>query len=70
MNPFQRSIEQGLVKVLKNSKTAAVALYTLSDSEDSKNDMSMLLENAPLNSIDLLTKHGQENLNVDHTFMK
>lgn len=63
----QMSIEKGLV--LKDSQTTAVALYTLSGSEDSKSDMSMLMENTPLNIINLLAKHGQVNLTVDHTYI-
>lgn len=65
----QRAIKKVLVKVLKDSQTAAVALYTLSDSEDSESDLSMLVEDTPLNIIDLLAKHGQENLSVDHTYI-
>lgn len=65
----QRAIEKGLVKVLKDSQTAAVALYTLSDSEDSESDLSMLVEDTPLNIIDLLAKLGQENVSVDHTYI-
>lgn len=61
------SIEKGLV--LKDSQTTAVVLYTLSGSEDSKSDMPMLMENTPLNFINLLAKHGQVNLTVDHTYI-
>lgn len=61
------SIEKGLV--LKDSQTTAVSLYTLSGSEDSKSDMSMLMENTPLNIFNLLAKHGQVNLTVDHTYI-
>lgn len=63
----QMSIEKGLV--LKDSQTTAVVLYTLSGSEDSKSDMPMLMENTPLNFINLLAKHGQVNLTVDHTYI-
>lgn len=31
--------------------------------------MSMLVEDTPLNIIDLLAKHGQDNLSVDHTYI-
>jgi hypothetical protein len=55
--------------VLKESKTAAVALYTLSDSEDSDCDISRLVEDTPLNIIDLITKHGQENLSIDDSYI-
>lgn len=65
----QRAIQKGLVKVLKDSQTAAVALYTLSDFDDSESDMSMLVEDTPLNISDLLAKHVQENLSVDHTYI-
>lgn len=61
------SIEKGLV--LKDSQTTAVSLYTLSGSEDSKSDMSMLMENTPLNINNLLAKHGQVNITVDHTYI-
>lgn len=61
------SIEKGLV--LKDSQTTAVALYTLSGSEDSKSDMSMLMENTPQNIINLLAKHDQVNLTVDHIYI-
>lgn len=61
------SIEKGLV--LKDSQTTAVSLYTLSGSEDSKSDMSMLMENTPLTIFNLLAKHGQVNLTVDHTYI-
>lgn len=67
----QRAIEnfKGLVKVLKDSRTAAVALYTLLDSEDSKSDVSILVKDTSLIIIDLFAKRGQENLSVDHTYI-
>lgn len=35
------------------------------DSEDSESDVSMLLEDTPLNIINFLAKHCQEYLSVD-----
>lgn len=64
----QRAIEKGIMKVLKQSQTAAVALYTLSDS-DSESDVSMLVEDTPLNIIELLAKHGQENLSIEDSYI-
>ena len=56
-------MEKDIVKLLKDSNTPAVALYTLSDSDDSNDDMSMLVEEYPPNIIELIAKCGQENIN-------
>ena len=52
----QRAIEKSIFKVLKDSQIPAVALYTLSDSEDRETDVAMLVEDTPLNIIELLAK--------------
>ncbi|XP_022298918.2 uncharacterized protein LOC111107831 isoform X1 [Crassostrea virginica] len=65
----QKAIEKSIFKVLKDSQTPAVALYTLSDSEDSETDVARLVEDTPLNIIELLAKHGQENLRIDDTYI-
>ncbi|XP_061190980.1 uncharacterized protein LOC133199124 [Saccostrea echinata] len=64
-----KSLEKNIVQVLKKSNTLAVALYTLSDSDDD-NDVSMGIEDTPKNIIDLMSMHGQENLKVDDSYVK
>ncbi|XP_061168610.1 uncharacterized protein LOC133177717 [Saccostrea echinata] len=64
-----KSLEKNIVQVLKKSNTLAVALYTLSDS-DEDNDVSMGIEDTPKNIIDLMSMHGQENLKVDDSYVK
>ncbi|XP_065944675.1 uncharacterized protein [Magallana gigas] len=63
------SLEKNIVQVLKKSKTLAVALYTMSDSDDD-NDMSMCIEDTPKNIIDLVAMLGQENVKVDDSYVK
>lgn len=41
----------------------------MQDSEDSESDVSMLLEDTPLNIINLLAKHCQEYFSVDQTYI-
>ena len=54
-------MEKEIKKILKATNTKAVALYTLSDSDDSSSD-SMDIESYPPNIIDLINDHGVENI--------
>jgi hypothetical protein len=67
VQPGDFNIEKEIFRLLKRTQTNAVALYVLSDSEDS--DSSVDLEPFPMNVCDLATEFKQlhPTLHVDHS---
>ncbi|KAK3083747.1 hypothetical protein FSP39_002541 [Pinctada imbricata] len=53
-------IEKDIKKLLRDTKTNAVALYTLSDSEEDCSGDEIEIQSYPLNIIDLINRYGVE----------
>lgn len=63
-----KKVEKDICKLLKDNSVPSVCLYTLSDSDDS-DDISMSVESYPPNIVDLVSKYGTDNIEINDSYI-